>query len=45
MRFSACGIVLISTALKDDTQIEVAFRGNVGNKKLLLSLAKLEKVA
>ncbi len=39
------GIVLNSTALKDDTQVEIVFRGNVGAKKLLLSLAKLEKVA
>ena len=38
------GIVIIVTTLKDDTQVEVAFRGNVGTKKLLLSLAKLEKL-
>ena len=38
------GIVTECYATKDDHEITVSFKGGVGVKKLLLSLARLEKI-
>jgi hypothetical protein len=38
------GVVTECFATKDDHEITVSFRGGIGVKKLLLSLARLEKI-
>lgn len=38
------GTVISCTPARDDQEVEVAFQGEVGVKRLLLSLAKLERV-
>jgi DNA helicase-2/ATP-dependent DNA helicase PcrA len=38
------GVVVASQMVKDDQEVTVAFKGEVGMKKLMLSFAPLEKL-